>query len=70
MFNVILDGDSRRTYKDVQSIEITPCLDPGYCVQKSIKSKFDLGEGKDAGLSKYMNKGLPLPVNTFAGIIN
>ncbi|KAM8879386.1 phosphoinositide 3-kinase regulatory subunit 6 isoform 2-T2 [Spinachia spinachia] len=66
---VILDRDSRRKYTDVQSLEIFPCLDPGYCVQKTIQSKFKLGVGKEAGLSKYMNKGLPLPINTFAGII-
>lgn len=36
-----------------------------------MRSKFSLGEvERDAGLSKYMNKGLPLPINTFAGIIN
>ncbi|XP_020794198.2 phosphoinositide 3-kinase regulatory subunit 6 [Boleophthalmus pectinirostris] len=69
-FTVTLDKDSRRVYKDVQSIEILPCLDPGYCVQKSMRSKFNTGEEKDAGLSKYMSKGLPLPINTFAGIIN
>ncbi|KAM8773611.1 phosphoinositide 3-kinase regulatory subunit 6 isoform 1-T3 [Acanthopagrus schlegelii] len=68
-FTVTLDKDCRRTYRDVQSIEISPCLDPGYCVQKTMRSKFKLGEDKDAGLSKYMNKGLPLPINTFAGII-
>ncbi|XP_031687189.1 phosphoinositide 3-kinase regulatory subunit 6 isoform X1 [Oncorhynchus kisutch] len=70
-FTVTLDKDSRRTFRDVQSIEIAPCLDPGYCVQKTMRSKFSLGEEeRDAGLSKYMNKGLPLPINTFAGIIN
>lgn len=68
-FTVTLDRDSRRTYRNVQSIEISPCLDPGYCVQKTMRSKLKLGEDKDAGLSKYMNKGLPLPINTFAGII-
>ncbi|XP_073334376.1 phosphoinositide 3-kinase regulatory subunit 6 [Pagrus major] len=68
-FTVTLDRDCRRTYRDVQSIEVSPCLDPGYCVQKTMRSKFKLGEDKDAGLSKYMNKGLPLPINTFAGII-
>ncbi|XP_068448546.1 phosphoinositide 3-kinase regulatory subunit 6 [Clinocottus analis] len=68
-FTVTLDRDCRRSYTNVQSIEISPCLDPGYCVQKSIRSKFKLGWDKDAGLSKYMNKGLPLPINTFAGII-
>lgn len=66
-FTITLDRDCRRTYRDVQSIEISPCLDPGYCVQKTMRTKFNLGE--DAGLSKYMNKGLPLPMNTFAGII-
>ncbi|XP_056265121.1 phosphoinositide 3-kinase regulatory subunit 6 isoform X2 [Pseudoliparis swirei] len=69
-FTVTLDRDCRRSYTDVQSIEISPCLDPRYCVQKTIRSKLKLGEDKDAGLSKYMNKGLPLPINTFAGIIS
>ncbi|KAJ8264060.1 hypothetical protein GJAV_G00144630 [Gymnothorax javanicus] len=66
-FTVCLDKDSRRIFKDVQSIEVSPCLDPGYCMQKTVKSKFSLPE--DSGLSKYINKGLPLPINTFAGII-
>uniref|UniRef100_A0A3Q2Q7M3 Phosphoinositide-3-kinase regulatory subunit 6 n=1 Tax=Fundulus heteroclitus TaxID=8078 RepID=A0A3Q2Q7M3_FUNHE len=69
-FTLILDRDSRRTYKHVQSIEIAPCLDPGYRVQKTMRSKFCLDADKDAGLSKYMSKALPLPINTFAGIIN
>lgn len=69
-FTVTLDRDCRRVYRDVQSIEIFPCLDPGYCVQKTMRSKLNLGEDKDAGLTKYMSKGLPLPINTFAGIIN
>ncbi|XP_027873923.1 phosphoinositide 3-kinase regulatory subunit 6 [Xiphophorus couchianus] len=69
-FTLTLDKDSRRIYKHVQSIEISPCLDPGYCVQKYMGSKFCTDGAKDAGLSKYMSKTLPLPVNTFAGIIN
>uniref|UniRef100_A0A3B3TQH9 Phosphoinositide-3-kinase regulatory subunit 6 n=1 Tax=Poecilia latipinna TaxID=48699 RepID=A0A3B3TQH9_9TELE len=69
-FTLTLDKDSRRIYKHVQSIEISPCLDPGYCVQKSMGSKFCTDGARDAGLSKYMSKTLPLPVNTFAGIIN
>ncbi|XP_028423562.1 phosphoinositide 3-kinase regulatory subunit 6 isoform X3 [Perca flavescens] len=68
-FTVTLDRDFRRTYKDVQSIEISPCLDPGYCVQKTMRSKYKVGADKDAGLSKYMSKRLLLPINTFAGII-
>ncbi|XP_077575939.1 phosphoinositide 3-kinase regulatory subunit 6 isoform X1 [Stigmatopora nigra] len=67
---ITLDRDCRRTYNDVESIEIVPCLEPGYCVQKNIMSKLNLGEDQDVGLSKYMSKRLPLPVNTFAGIIN
>lgn len=69
-FTVTLDRDDSRTYRNVQSIEVSPCVDPGYSVQKTMRSKYKLEEDKDAGLSKYMNKGLPLPINTFAGIIN
>ncbi|XP_024271398.1 phosphoinositide 3-kinase regulatory subunit 6 isoform X2 [Oncorhynchus tshawytscha] len=65
-FTVCLDKDCRRKYTHVQSIEISPCLDPGYCLQTS--SKFSVGEEREAGLSKYMCKILPLPINTFTGI--
>ncbi|XP_061130137.1 phosphoinositide 3-kinase regulatory subunit 6 isoform X3 [Syngnathus typhle] len=67
---VTLDGDCQRIYNDVESIEIIPCLDPGYFVQKNTMSKLKLGDHKDAGLSKYMSKGLSVPVNTFAGFID
>ncbi|XP_029011904.1 phosphoinositide 3-kinase regulatory subunit 6 [Betta splendens] len=69
-FTVILDKDSRRTYSGASSIEVSPCLDPGFCVQRSTRSKLRLTEDTDAGLYKYMSKELPLPINTFAGIIN
>ncbi|XP_049575897.1 phosphoinositide 3-kinase regulatory subunit 6 [Syngnathus scovelli] len=67
---VTLDGDCQRIYNDVESIEIIPCLDPGYFVQKNMMSKLKLGDHKDAGLSKYMSKGLGVAVNTFAGFID
>nr|XP_046160543.1 phosphoinositide 3-kinase regulatory subunit 6-like isoform X2 [Oncorhynchus gorbuscha] len=67
-FTVCLDKDCRRKYTHVQSIEISPCLDPGYCLQTSSKSKFSVGEERESGLSKYMCKILPLPINTFTGI--
>ncbi|XP_029583977.1 phosphoinositide 3-kinase regulatory subunit 6-like isoform X3 [Salmo trutta] len=67
-FTVCLDKDCRRKYTHVQSIEISPCLDPGYCLQTSSKSKFSVGEEREVGLSKYMCKILPLPINTFTGI--
>ncbi|KAL2087094.1 hypothetical protein ACEWY4_018153 [Coilia grayii] len=69
-FTVCLDNDSQKTFTDVQSIEIAPCLDPGYCIQKTVRSKFNIEEDSDAGLSKYINKCLSLPINTFAGIIH
>ncbi|XP_066560455.1 phosphoinositide 3-kinase regulatory subunit 6 isoform X2 [Amia ocellicauda] len=68
-FTVRLDKDSQRVFKDVLSIEVSPCLDPGYSVQKTRKSKFSLGDEREVGLTRYMHKGLPLPINTFAGII-
>ncbi|XP_056315015.1 phosphoinositide 3-kinase regulatory subunit 6-like [Danio aesculapii] len=71
-FSVCLDKDFRRKFMDVESIEVTTCRDPGYYVQKSLKSKFMTEDDADAdaGLSKYMSKGLTLPINTFAGIID
>ncbi|XP_026877759.2 phosphoinositide 3-kinase regulatory subunit 6 isoform X2 [Electrophorus electricus] len=70
-FTVCLDKDSRRTLLDVQSIEVEPCKEPGYYVQKSMKSKSRLmsEEDTDSGLSKYLNRGLLLPINTFSGIV-
>uniref|UniRef100_W5KQX2 Phosphoinositide-3-kinase regulatory subunit 6 n=1 Tax=Astyanax mexicanus TaxID=7994 RepID=W5KQX2_ASTMX len=68
-FTICLDKDTRRTFRDVQSIEVEPCNDPGYYIQKSVMSKFTSEADVDAGLSKFMNRGLPLPINTFAGII-
>ncbi|ROL42929.1 Phosphoinositide 3-kinase regulatory subunit 6, partial [Anabarilius grahami] len=65
-FTVCLDKDSRKTFKNVQSIEVSPCLDPGYCHQPSTKSKYSFGEGGEP-LSKYLNKTLTLPINTFCG---
>lgn len=65
-FSLCLDKDPRRTFKDVQSIEVSPCLDPGYCPQPSTKSKYGLGEGSEP-LIKYLNKTLTLPINTFCG---
>ncbi|KAK6311894.1 hypothetical protein J4Q44_G00175580 [Coregonus suidteri] len=63
-FTVCLDKDCRRKYTHVQSIEISPCLDPGYCLQTSNKSNFSVGEEWEAGLSRYLCKILPLPINT------
>uniref|UniRef100_A0A8C1NQ26 Phosphoinositide-3-kinase, regulatory subunit 6b n=1 Tax=Cyprinus carpio TaxID=7962 RepID=A0A8C1NQ26_CYPCA len=66
-FTVCLDKDPRKTFEKVQSIEVSPCLDPGYSHQPSTKSKYSLGEGGEP-LCKYINKTLTLPINTFCGI--
>ncbi|CAI9602550.1 unnamed protein product [Staurois parvus] len=64
-----MDKDSRRTYSNVSSFEVTPCQEPGYSLQK-IRTSRGQGDWKeDGGLSKYMTKSLLLPINTFAGII-
>ncbi|XP_056306952.1 phosphoinositide 3-kinase regulatory subunit 6 [Danio aesculapii] len=65
-FTVCLDKDPQKTFKKVQSIEVSPCLDPGYCQQASTKSKYSLREGGES-LNKYLNKTLTLPINTFCG---
>ncbi|KAK6479676.1 phosphoinositide 3-kinase regulatory subunit 6 [Huso huso] len=68
-FTVCLDQDYRRIFKNVASIEVSPCLEPGYCIQKMRNSRFSACDQEDVGLTKYMSKALPLPINTFAGII-
>ncbi|XP_053310114.1 phosphoinositide 3-kinase regulatory subunit 6 isoform X2 [Spea bombifrons] len=64
-----LDKDSRRVYTNVSSLEVTPCQEPGYSLQKMRASRNVMDGKEDTGLSKYMTKSLLLPINTFAGII-
>ncbi|KAG7459336.1 hypothetical protein MATL_G00209610 [Megalops atlanticus] len=61
-FTVCLDKDSRRTYRDVQSVDVS------LCPRETFLSKFSMGEEKEAELSKHMTKGLSLPINTFSGL--
>uniref|UniRef100_A0A8C4Y5T4 Phosphoinositide-3-kinase regulatory subunit 6 n=1 Tax=Gopherus evgoodei TaxID=1825980 RepID=A0A8C4Y5T4_9SAUR len=68
-FNLCLDKNFRRTYTNVVGVEVSPCLEPSYCLHKTRKMKFSLHEPEDVGLAKYMPKSLLLPINTFAGII-
>uniref|UniRef100_A0A8C6YEX3 Phosphoinositide-3-kinase regulatory subunit 6 n=1 Tax=Naja naja TaxID=35670 RepID=A0A8C6YEX3_NAJNA len=71
-FTVFLDKDSRRAYKNViRYIQVFPCLEPSYCLQKSRtkQTKLQEEEDDDIGLAKYLPKSLLLPINTFAGII-
>ncbi|NXR69892.1 PI3R6 kinase, partial [Rhadina sibilatrix] len=68
-FTVRLDKDSRRTYRDVIGLEVSPCLEPSYCLQKSRAMKSSPEEAEDVGLVKYLPKSLLLPINTFAGVV-
>ncbi|GCC31555.1 hypothetical protein chiPu_0010014 [Chiloscyllium punctatum] len=66
---VCLDKDSRRIYKDVVSIEVSPCLEPGYSFHKMRSLRFGHNGMENVGLTKYMPKSLLLPINTFVGIL-
>ncbi|XP_075759588.1 phosphoinositide 3-kinase regulatory subunit 6 [Pelodiscus sinensis] len=68
-FSLCLDKDVRRTYTNVVSVDVSPCLEPSYCLQKTRTMRFNQHETGDMGLAKYMPKSLLLPINTFAGII-
>ncbi|NXQ37961.1 PI3R6 kinase, partial [Catharus fuscescens] len=68
-FTVQLDKDSRRTYRDVIGLEVSPCLEPSYCLQKTRSMKFSPHETEDVGLVKYLPKSLLLPINTFGGVM-
>ncbi|XP_062841130.1 phosphoinositide 3-kinase regulatory subunit 6 [Trichomycterus rosablanca] len=61
-----LDKDSSRTFTNVQSIEVSRCMDPGYCLQKKPGQSQEVD---DAGLSKYLSKTFTLPINTFCGAV-
>lgn len=51
------------------SLEVSPCLEPSYCLQKTRTMKCSPHETEDVGLVKYLPKSLLLPINTFAGAI-
>ncbi|XP_029456193.1 LOW QUALITY PROTEIN: phosphoinositide 3-kinase regulatory subunit 6 [Rhinatrema bivittatum] len=68
-FTVCLDKDSRRVYNNVVGLEVSPCLEPGYCLQKLKVRQLNPDVQEDVGLTKYMSKSLLLPINTFAGIV-
>uniref|UniRef100_A0A7N8XYR2 Phosphoinositide-3-kinase, regulatory subunit 6b n=1 Tax=Mastacembelus armatus TaxID=205130 RepID=A0A7N8XYR2_9TELE len=55
--SVCLDQDPRRTYTDIQRIEICPCSDPGCSINNQ----------SERPLSRYLDKVLSLPINTFTG---
>lgn len=61
--SVCLDRDARRTYDNIQKIQISPCLDPG-C---NIQSRFGPRGSQELPLGKYVDKVLSLPINTFNG---
>ncbi|TUJ41095.1 Phosphoinositide 3-kinase regulatory subunit 6 [Bagarius yarrelli] len=57
------------TLVPLDSVKIEPCKDPGYYIQKSMRSKFTTEEERDSGLSRFLTQGLPLSIHTFSGII-
>ncbi|XP_063327040.1 phosphoinositide 3-kinase regulatory subunit 6 [Pelmatolapia mariae] len=61
---VCLDKDPRRIYTDVQKIEISPCLDPGCTIQ----CRYSIGSEQELPLSKYLDKVMSLPINSFSGV--
>ncbi|NXO77570.1 PI3R6 kinase, partial [Sitta europaea] len=67
-FMVQLDKDSRRTYRDVIGLDVSPCLEPSYCLQKARTMKSSPQQTADVGLAKYLPKSLLLPINTFGGV--
>ncbi|NXQ25159.1 PI3R6 kinase, partial [Alaudala cheleensis] len=68
-FTVRLDKDSRRTYRDVIGLEVSPCLEPSYCLQRTRTMRPSPDGTEDVGLVKFLPKSLLLPINTFAGVI-
>ncbi|KAM3598035.1 uncharacterized protein V6R79_012591 [Siganus canaliculatus] len=57
--SVRLDKDDRRTYTDVQRLDVSLCLDPG----SSIRTRFSSSSERQPTF-----KVLSLPINTFTGV--
>lgn len=63
------DLNCRKCILCPSSLEVSPCLEPSYCLQKNRTMKLSPDETEDVGLVKYLPKSLLLPINTFAGVI-
>ncbi|KAK7940251.1 hypothetical protein WMY93_003577 [Mugilogobius chulae] len=61
--SVCLDKDVHRTHINIQRIEVSSCVDPGCNLRR-----FSLTRAKDLPLTKYVDKILSLPINTFSGV--
>ncbi|KAJ8251306.1 hypothetical protein GJAV_G00219920 [Gymnothorax javanicus] len=69
-FTVCLDKDQRKTYEDVRSIEISPCLDPRSIRKRSVtETKLNLRREREVTGDYCMTENLSLPINTFSGRI-
>ncbi|XP_029783521.1 phosphoinositide 3-kinase regulatory subunit 6 isoform X4 [Suricata suricatta] len=65
---LLLDKDSRRTFKDVVRLEVSPCPEPCSAAHKS-KAPRPSSHKQEAEGTKAKPKPLLMPINTFSGIV-
>ncbi|EFB18780.1 hypothetical protein PANDA_010049, partial [Ailuropoda melanoleuca] len=68
LLTLLLDKDSRRTYRDVVRFEVAPCPEPCSGAHKS-KAPWLGSQRPEGDGTKAKPKPLLMPINTFSGII-
>uniref|UniRef100_A0A667IAZ9 Phosphoinositide-3-kinase regulatory subunit 6 n=1 Tax=Lynx canadensis TaxID=61383 RepID=A0A667IAZ9_LYNCA len=68
LLTLLLDKDSRRTFKDVVRFEVSPCPEPCSEAHKSEASQLG-SHGQEVEGTKAKPKPLLMPINTFSGIV-
>nr|XP_060503279.1 phosphoinositide 3-kinase regulatory subunit 6 isoform X3 [Panthera onca] len=68
LLTLLLDKDSRRTFKDVVRFEVSPCPEPCSGAHKSEASQLG-SHGQEVEGTKAKPKPLLMPINTFSGIV-
>ncbi|XP_034503169.1 phosphoinositide 3-kinase regulatory subunit 6 [Ailuropoda melanoleuca] len=68
LLTLLLDKDSRRTYRDVVRFEVAPCPEPCSGAHKS-KAPWLGSQRPEGDGTKAKPKPLLMPINTFSGIV-
>ncbi|XP_070419502.1 phosphoinositide 3-kinase regulatory subunit 6 isoform X4 [Equus przewalskii] len=69
LLTLLLDKDSRRTFRDVVRFEVAPCPEPCSGTQKSKALWLSSHQQKEMERTRAMPKPLLMPINTFSGIV-
>ncbi|XP_037665454.1 phosphoinositide 3-kinase regulatory subunit 6 isoform X2 [Choloepus didactylus] len=69
LLTLLLDKDSRRTFRNVVRFEVAPCPEPCSGAHKSKAPWLSSHRQKETEVTKAKSKPLLMPINTFSGIV-